>query len=220
MKRYAAIIGVASVVGLSWVGIGSGCSTTYYKTMEVFGKEKRDILAKRVKAAQEGQNDAKEQFESALDRFSKLVNAGDSDLRRAYDKSKNDLDKSQAKADAVHDRIKSVESVGKDLFSEWEQEIKQYSREDLRRQSRTQLDDTRRQFDQMVMAMKRAESSMGPVLDTFKDSVLVMKHTLNAQTVASLRGTVADLERDVRRLIEEMERSIAESERFMRELAK
>ncbi len=206
--------GGAVVVGLP------ACSSAYYRTMEAFGKEKRDILASRVKSAQEGQQDAKEQFESALDRFSKLVNAEDSDLRRAYDRSKSDLDRSQDKAKTVHDRIESVEDVGQDLFNEWEAELKQYSRDDLRRQANSQLKDTRRQFDQMLAAMKRAEASMDPVLQTFQDSVLMMKHTLNAQTVAAMRGTVAELERDVRRLIDEMERSIAESERFMQELQK
>lgn len=202
---------------LLFVGVPS-CSKAYYRTMEVFGREKRDIMTSRVKDAQESQEEAKEQFASALDRFSTLVNAPDSDLRRAYDKAKSDFDRSEDKAEEVRDRVDSVETVGRDLFREWEAELKEYTSEDLRRRSRRQLDDTRQRFDQMLSSMRRVEASMDPVLDTFRDTVLMLKHTLNAEAVASLRSTVAELDRDVKALIRDMERSIEESNRFIREM--
>ena len=195
-----------------------GCSKAYYRTMEAFGKEKRDILTSRVKDAQEGQEEAKEQFESALDRFSKLVNAPESDLRKAYDRAKDDYDRSEARAEAVRDKIDEVEEVGTDLFNEWERELREYSNEDLRSRSQRQMRDTRRRYDQMLASMKRVEKSMDPVLRTFRDTVLMLKHTLNAEAVASLRGTVSDLEDEVRSLIRDMERSIEESDQFLREM--
>jgi hypothetical protein len=195
-----------------------GCSKTYYKTMEVFGKEKRDILTSRVRDAQDGQTEAKEQFESALDRFSKLVNAPDSDLRKAYDRAKSDFERSESRAEAVHDKIEAVETVGRDLFNEWERELKDYSTEEGRSRSRRQLEDTRRRYDQMVAAMRRAEKAMDPVLARFRDAVLSLKHSLNAEAVASLRGTVSDLEDDVKSLIRDMERSIDESNRFIEQM--
>lgn len=198
--------------------LGSGCATTYYKTMELFGREKRDILASRVQDATVDQAAAKEQFESALDRFSKLVNAEGGDLRNAYDRSKSDYDASEAKAQRVRDRVKSVESVGNDLFSEWDKETGQYTSEDLRSKSRAQLRETRVRFDEMLGAMKRAEAKMDPVLAAFKDNVLFLKHNLNAQAVAGMRGTVADLERDIASLIREMESSIAEADRFVKQI--
>jgi hypothetical protein len=45
----------------------AGCQTAYYKTMEKFGYHKRDILVDRVKDAKETQEEAKEQFKSALE---------------------------------------------------------------------------------------------------------------------------------------------------------
>jgi hypothetical protein len=56
---------------------------------------------------------------------------------------------------------------------------------------------------------------MAPVLAAFKDTVLVLKHDLNAQAVASLQGTVVEIERDVEALIDDMEASIAEADRFV-----
>ena len=51
------------VLLLSAVLLG-GCSTVYYKTMEKFGYEKRDILVDRVEDARDSQNDAQETFRS------------------------------------------------------------------------------------------------------------------------------------------------------------
>lgn len=198
----------------------SGCSTAYYKTMEAFGKEKRDILASRVKDAKADQNEAKQQFQSSLERFSALVNSPNSDLKKAYDKAKSDLERSESKASAVHDRVKSVESVGKDLFAEWETENQAYSDASLKAKSDQLLRDTRVKYDDMLAAMKRAEGTMEPVLVKFRDNVRFMKSNLNAQAVSAMKGTVSDLQRDIGTLIQEMEASIAESDKFVNELQK
>ncbi|MEO6711716.1 MAG: DUF2959 family protein, partial [Planctomycetota bacterium] len=41
------------------------CQSTYYKTMEAFGRQKREILVDRVKAARDEQTKAKEEFKDA-----------------------------------------------------------------------------------------------------------------------------------------------------------
>ena len=59
---------------------------------------------------------------------------------------------------------------------------------------------------------------MGPVLDSFRDHVLFLKHNLNAQAVASLQGELGGIESDVGRLIREMEASIAEAQSFIQQM--
>lgn len=206
---------------LAVTGIGlPGCATTYYKTMEVFGKEKLDLLVDRVTDAREDQADAKEQFKSALDRFSDLVNAPESDLRKAYDTAKADLERSEELAADVAKRIDAVENVGEDLFNEWEDELDQYTSDDLREKSRAELYSTKAKYAQMLAAMRTAEGNMEPVLNAFQDNVLFLKHNLNAQAVASMQGTVADLESEIASLIADMERSMAEADKFVAEIGK
>ncbi len=48
-----------------------GCQTAYYETMEKLGYHKRNLMVSDVKKARDAQQDAKEQFKSALDRFTK-----------------------------------------------------------------------------------------------------------------------------------------------------
>lgn len=209
---------VASLLATGTLFPAGGCSSAYYKTMEYFGKEKRDILATRVKDARSDQAEAKQQFKSALERFSSIVNSPNTDLKKAYDKAKSDLETSESKANSVHDRVKSVESVGTDLFKEWETENSAYSDASLRSKSEQLLRDTRVKYDDMLAAMKRADATMEPVLVKFRDNVRFMKSNLNAQAVSAMKGTVSDLQRDIGTLIQEMEASMAESEKFVNEL--
>lgn len=206
------------VIGLMGGGALSGCQKAYYGTMEAFGKHKRDLLVSRVEEASEAQDAAKEQFASALEEFSALVNFDGGDLKKAYDKSKSQLDDCESKADKVKDRIASIESVGDALFAEWNKELDQYTNASLRSKSEQQLSATKGKYGDMLNAMKRASGTMGPVLATFRDNVLFLKHNLNAQAVASLKGEVSKLETDVKDLIRQMEASIAEADTFIRDM--
>lgn len=193
----------------------AGCSGTYYKAMEGLGIEKRDILVDRVEDARDAQDDASEQFASALEQFRATVNFDGGDLEDVYDKLNAELEKSKAEADEVSERIDSVESVAEDLFSEWEAELDQFSRADLRRSSASLLNETRQRYKQLMISMRRAEKSMKPVLVAFQDQVLVLKHNLNARAIGSLKNELSNIERDTARLIEQMQKAIAEANAFI-----
>jgi hypothetical protein len=197
---------------------GGGCRSTYYSTMEAFGKHKRDLLVDRVGAARTDQAEAKEQFRSALERFESVVRLEQTDLKRTYDTLHAELERSQAKAGDVRERIASIEQVSADLFEEWEDELDQYTNRDLRRASERQLGETKQRCNELIAVMKRAEAKMEPVLASFRDHVLFLKHNLNAQAVAALRGELDTLENDTSALIREMETAIAEADAFIREM--
>ncbi|MEZ5979086.1 MAG: DUF2959 domain-containing protein [Planctomycetota bacterium] len=197
----------------------TGCSTPYYWTMEQFGVHKRDILVDRVEEARDAQDAAKEQFVSALDAF-KAVHAFDGgDLEKLYTKLQKEYDRSEDRAAAVTDRIDSVETVSGDLFAEWRGEIGEMHDAKLRAQSEDLLHRTEERYAVLVGAMHKAEASMQPVLTSFKDHVLALKHNLNAQAVASLSGELASIESEIGALVADMEASIAEADAFLETLS-
>ncbi|MCE9591519.1 MAG: DUF2959 domain-containing protein [Planctomycetes bacterium] len=198
----------------------SGCSSAYYSAMESMGWEKRDILVSRVKEARDDQEEAKQAFKDALTRFTEVVKVDASELHAKYDKLSGDLKTCESEAAQVSKRIASVEKVSADLFGEWEKELDEYKNQELRRGSEQKLRDTKRRYEQLIGAMKKAEARMQPVLDAFRDQVLFLKHNLNAQAVASLEGTVTTLRGDVDRLIGEMEKSINEANTFIEAMGK
>lgn len=192
-----------------------GCSSTYYKTMEGLGFEKRDILVDRVEEARDAQDDASEQFASALDQFRSTVNFDGGDLEETYDRLNSEFEKSEAEAAQVSERINAVEKVAEDLFKEWNLELEEYSRADLRRESSALLNETRGRYSQLMATMRRAEGSMEPVLEAFQDQVLFLKHNLNARAIGALRNELGSIERDTARLIEQMQKAIAEANDFI-----
>lgn len=194
-------------------------STVYYETMEQFGVHKRDILVGRVEEALNSQEAAKEQFSSALEQFTTLLNFDGGDLQVAYDSLNGELEESESKAEAVSDRIRAVENVSADLFSEWEDELELYTNQSLRASSASTLRQTRVRYEQLVASMHAAESKMTSVVNTFRDQVLFLKHNWNSRAIASLRSELATIERDISALIVDMENSISESNRFLTELA-
>lgn len=197
----------------------TGCQSAYYKTMEAFGKQKRDILVSRVEKARDAQQETKKQFQTALEKFSSVVKVPGSELQNKYNQLKTELDKSEASAKEVSTRIADVESVTKALFKEWKSELDQYTNKELRHSSEQKLKQTQERCDQLIGAMKQAEHKMDPVLSAFRDQVLFLKHNLNAQAVASLQGELVTIESNVASLIKDMDASIAEANSFISTMA-
>jgi hypothetical protein len=206
------------IAGAVWSLLG--CESAYYKTMETMGYHKRDIMVERVSEARDAQEEAKEQFESALEKFSSVLGFKGGSLQEKYDQLNAEYEKSEAKAAAVRSRIASVEDVAGDLFAEWQEELKHYTSSSLRQSSERKLRETQKKYAQLIMAMKRAEGKIDPVLSAFRDQVLYLKHNLNAQAIASLQTELTSIETDVAGLIKEMENSIKEANAFIRSMEK
>ena len=200
------------------LALTSGCRSTYYAAWEKVGVYKRDLLKKKVVAARDEQKEAGQQFKDALTRLKELYGFEGGKLETTYNALQKDYDRSAAQADKVRARIKDVETVAGDLFAEWEKEIKQISSPVLQQSSRSQLDATRQRYDALHTALKQAERSMSPVLTQFHDQVLYLKHNLNAQAIASLKGEAASIQTEIDRLIKEMNTSIARADEFIKEL--
>ncbi len=197
----------------------AACQTAYYGAMEKLGYEKRDILVDRVEDAREAQQEAKQQFESALAQFIATTNFSGGELERQYNKLKDAYDDSDSRAQAVRKRIDEVERVAQDLFKEWDKELKQYTDPNLRRSSQKQRDATQVRYQKLITVMRRAEKKLDPVLNAFRDRVLYLKHNLNARAIASLRAERARVEADIGALVDDMNRSIREADAFIKEMA-
>ena len=166
--------------------------------------------------ARDSQSEAKEQFTSALDEFSTVLNFEGGELEEKYDKLNSEFKLSAEKAAVVRKRIWQVKDVAKALFKEWSQELDEYTSERLRRSSERKLKRTQQRYEQLISAMERAEEKIGPVLDAFRDQVLFLKHNLNAQAIASLQEELGSIENNIASLVAEMERSIEEADEFVK----
>ncbi len=195
-----------------------GCSKAYYDAMEKVGIHKRDILVDRVEDARDAQSEAQKQFKSALEQFGAVVQIENTDLKKAYDTLNAAYEDSEGAATKVSQRIDKVESVADDLFEEWEEELKLYKSADLRRASQRKLKNTQTRYREMLASMHRAEKSMTPVLSTFRDNVLFLKHNLNAQAIGALRSEFSTLKGEIDGLIKKMNSAIETSNQFIADI--
>ncbi len=205
-------------LAMQLTGCQSAYDAAYYRTMEAFGQEKRDILVSEVDDARDSQEQAKEQFSSALEQFSALIDFEGGELEKVYRQLETEFEQSEERAAQVSQNINDVERVAKALFREWQDELDAYTDQNLRNASEQKLAATQAQYEQLIVVMRRAEDKMQPVLNAFRDQVLFLKHNLNARAIAALEGTVASLEAEVATLILDMEASIEEANRFIDEM--
>ncbi|MBV1921017.1 MAG: DUF2959 domain-containing protein [Pseudomonadales bacterium] len=195
-----------------------GCETLYFNTMEKVGIHKRDILIDRIEDSQEAQEEAKEQFTSALDQLKQITQFDGGDLESLYNKLNDEYEDSEEAAEDIHQSINQVESVAEALFAEWNGELKQYTSQSLRNKSQSKLKATQRRYKKLIVALRKAERSIQPVLNTLKDNTLYLKHNLNARAVASLKGEFRAIDADIKALIQQMQKAISESDMFIEQL--
>ena len=213
MKKPAILI-------LNFFFLWVGCQTTYYAMWETLGKEKRHLLKDEVEKAKSEQEKAAEQFKDVLTRMKEMYGFQGGELEEFYTELKADYEKCEGRAEAVRKKVDKVEEIAGDLFEEWEKEIEEISSPNLRAKSSASLKQTKEKYAKLSKAMKKAESSMDPVLRRLKDYVLFLKHNLNAQAMGALKKEVRDIEVEVKRLIGDMDQSIKEAEIFMNTLEK
>jgi hypothetical protein len=195
--------------------LAAGCRSLYYNAMEKLGYEKRDILVSRVENARDSQKEAARQFVSALEQFKSVVNFQGGEREVADDKLSAELNRSEARAAQVHDRIEAVEDVSNALFREWKAELRQYRNADMRRASERKLTETQARCKQLLATMRTAESKIEPVLSPLRDQVLFLKHNLNAKAVAALDTELVSVETNVAALVRDMQAAVREADQFL-----
>jgi len=204
-----------TVLILSAILMLSACSSAYYSALEKVGIHKRDIMVDRVKDAKESQQDAQQQFKSALEEMTALINFDGGELEEQYNAIQDQYENSKDAAELVSSRIEKVEDVSTALFDEWSDEIEQISSANLRNKSLSTLKDTQRRYKTLIRAMHKAEKKMTPVLTALKDNSLFLKHNLNAKAIGALQGEMLNIKSDVEVLIKDMNAAIEQSQKFI-----
>ncbi|MEM6551810.1 MAG: DUF2959 family protein [Planctomycetota bacterium] len=196
-------------------GWGVGCRSLYYRAQSALGNEKRDLLVDAIEDVRDEQQDAKEEFSSALDRLLALTGGEITDLKQAYDKLRSDYEDAADAAADVRSEIAEVKRVAGDLFVEWEGRIEENTDADQRAIMKRQLSDSKQRYATLESKMDAAAARMAPVLEAFSNQVIFLESSLNAQAIASLEGKAVQIESDVTALIEQMNASIAEADAFI-----
>ncbi len=195
-----------------------GCTSSYYKAMKTFGKEKRDILVSRVKDSKKEQQQAKEQIKTTMESFQELTGFQGGALEKNYKKLNGEYEKAADSAEKLHNRIDSIDQVSGDLFKEWQKEIDGMDNKKLKAQSATMLRESRLSEASYIKSMRQTEARMTPVITAFRDQVTFLKHNLNARAIGSLKSTSAKMSTDVDVLMISLDASMAQADSLIASL--
>lgn len=198
------------------VAIKKILNNVYYQSQEsIFGQHKRDIVIIKVDNTCHSLMTTKEQFESALEQFKKIVSVEQTSLEQRYKTLKRQFEFCKIRADNLKHRIASIEQVSASLFKEWEDELDSYNNRTLRSRSLQQLKTAKKQYVILLKVLYKAENKIHPVLAGFKDQVLFFKHNLNAQAIAALQYEFVEVSIDISQLIKIMEITLNEASQFV-----
>ncbi|MBT8065803.1 MAG: DUF2959 domain-containing protein [Gammaproteobacteria bacterium] len=202
------------LVGLVLVAL-TGCASVQYSALEKVGIHKRDILVDRVEDARDSQAETREQLVTAYEELSELVGYEGGELEKKYNRLNKEVERSRDATAELDEHLGDIDRVSEDLFEEWESELDLYSSAALKADQEKKLAQARRQFSMMRDRMQTARNRVDPVLAVLTDNVLFLKHSLNAQALATLRGQASLLEGKVDALIKDMQLAIDEADDFI-----
>jgi len=193
----------------------TGCASVQYSALEKVGIHKRDILVDRVEDARDAQSETREQLVSAYEELSALVGHEGGELEEKYKRLNKEVERSRSATEDLDEHLSDIDRVSEDLFDEWQSELDLYSSAALRSDQERKLKLARRQFLTMRDRMQTARNRVDPVMAVLTDNVLFLKHSLNAQALAALRGQASVLESQVDALIRDMQVAIDEADAFI-----
>jgi flagellar capping protein FliD len=207
----AASIGIS---GLLLIAL-SGCSSVQYSALEKVGIHKRDLLVDNVEDARDAQTETSEQLVTAYEELKALIGFEGGELEEKYERLSKEVERSQDATDELDEQLSDIDRISEDLFEEWEAELDLYNSASLRADQQQKLTVARRQFSTMRDRMQKARNRVDPVMAVLNDNVLFLKHSLNAQALAALRGQAAVLEGQIDALIRDMQAAIEEADAFI-----
>ncbi len=203
---------------LSLVGCSSTIEKAQYAAWEKVGVHKRDILVDRIQDTAEAQEETKQEFKSAYEELATLIKVDDQALADKYQQVSEAYERSEKSSENLKNHIASVDRVAQNLFVEWEQELGQYTSDNLRQNSASNLAKTKTNYAAIYKAMQDSYKTIPPVLNILRDNTLYLKHNLNANAISSMQGEVKSIKGKVNTLIKEMESSITESQQFISQM--
>lgn len=200
----------------------TGCRSTYYKTMEGFGREKREILASRLEDAADVMQAARDELRvgrDELDAAGALRGDERRERERRYDRLRRATEGARRHADGLRDEVAGAERVGNDLFKEWREEAERLSDPALRASSAANLEATKERYLELVALLHRAQRALGAVIEPLEERTLAVKHALTAPAdAAATLPPATQLDGDLRQVLTDLDAAIAEARSFRNSL--
>jgi len=208
--RFTLFVLLAAVLG--------GCAGAYHRSLEQRGMTKRDVLVRRIQHVQSAQDEAKYQFTRALESLRTIAQVEPGRLREKHAELDAQHKNASERARDLRRRLPAVDTAATTLFKEWEKELALYQNPALRTQSEQRLAATRARYTEFIHTQETLLAQIAPVLVSFRDQVLVIKHGLNPEARHELDTTLRGLREELSGLIRSIDESTRAADAFIESL--
>ncbi len=171
--------------------LATACAGTSERSQSI---DQVDELLRRIERVQAETAVAKESAHSALNELCTLVSPGfQGDAAMAFAKFIAASETSEEQGENLRDSVDPMRDAADDLFRRWTKDMEAFGNSRMRQRSQTRLDETRTSYQGIVGATQAAQIALDAFHDDLRDHATFLRHDLNANSVASLRGDVRDL---------------------------
>jgi len=132
------------------------------------------------------------QLATTLTDLNALTKQEEGDLRPAYETFAADIPKTQAAADLTLKRVAFMEGEGQSYFDGWQTNIAGIANPSLQKQAQKRLDAAKKNYANVIEAMKDASEKFKPFLSDLGDVQKVLSNDVTSGGVKSVRSTVSD----------------------------
>jgi len=192
-----------------------GCNKNYFNAMETMGYHKHGVLVARVKEARDAFQDSQKQFQGTLKELTAIANNPASDTQTLVKKLSSELDHSESTAKSVHKHVSDVEQAARGFFQDEAKKLNKEKDEAKRLQRRRDLERDRAEYFIVLKAMRRAESTLTPVLIRLRTQILYVNRNPSTKSFTYLKDNLGTLEADVTSLVREMKTAVTTCDAYI-----
>ncbi len=155
------------------------------------GPSQVDDLLARIEAVQVQCETAEKASREAVAALHALVSPDfQGDPLAAYEELLDRIDASGKQAKQLENAVQPMKRAAGPFFAQWEADLAEFSNPELRQRSQTRLDRTRARYDAIVRSVDPALVTFQTFNANMRDHALYLENDFNANSVASLRGSV------------------------------
>jgi hypothetical protein len=204
----------AWVHGLAAVTLALGASACA-TTQQSASIQRVDHLVTRIEAVHLEAELAKKSVYETILTLRPVIVPTEGDPATMFQGFMGALAASEERAEELQAAIAPMERSARDVFAQWERDLRAFTNDSLRERSRDRMLATRMQYDAVARSAKRASASFGEVNGSLRDIGLFLGHDFNSTAIALIQTDAVAVRDRAQELGAELDRCLAASEEYV-----
>lgn len=189
----------------------SACATTQQSA----SIQRVDHLVTRIEAVHLEAELAKKSIYETILTLRPVIVPTEGDPAELFQGFMTALASSEERAEELQSVIAPMERSARDVFAQWERDLRAFTNDSLRERSRDRMLSTRMQYDAVARSAKRASAAFGELNGSMRDIGLFLGHDFNPTAIALVQADAVAIRERAQELGAELNRCLAASEEYV-----